>query len=565
MATDFNKNAIVSNGGFKPSTIDTPIDVRTRITTISEVSSIPLPYVGMIFYVLDESSHYKVKSLKSKTINDLEIENSVINEYELLNSVSNTPGQDGKSAYEIAVENGFQGNESEWLESLKGESGPAGEQGEPGAKGEPFTYDDFTSEQLESLKGKDGINGSPGINARATEFRKNETNIEYRRSSEVVALLDARSKYVQTIVNKEDTVKKITIANKPYKAKYAQIKTVTLFGIDSEGKDVSNLNPSINTAPPGVTFPYLGGFDPTRGPIDITNTIDIVGNMNIQTAIDGALSGFVNSTVVDINKISCMTYLLDSEQKEIAKFDVNFMINKESDNLWTSLVSLSEIIGPEGPIGPKGEDFKYEDFTSEQLNLLKGPKGDAFTYSDFTQEQLESLKGPQGPAGETQDLNYPSNLKQEVVNEIGGFKAGDILTGMSLFQIIEKLLCKNTDEPVIEPPTFLGLIPYKDIATITYDDLNVDTVKQGTVTKPETVYTHSGGVQLSKANVIAFPKTFGSITGVVDGAGISITAAYTWQDIMLTVPGIGEVAYVIGSTKKVQMYNNTTVVKWSIA
>ena len=136
---------------------------------------------------------------------------------------------------------------------------------------------------------------------------------------------------------------------------------------------------------------------------------------------------------------------------------------------------------------------------------------------------------------------------------------------MSLFQIIEKLLCKNTDEPVIEPPTFLGLIPYKDIATITYDDLNVDTVKQGTVTKPETVYTHSGGVQLSKANVIAFPKTFGSITGVVDGAGISITAAYTWQDIMLTVPGIGEVAYVIGSTKKAQMYNNTTVVKWSIA
>ena len=70
--------------------------------------------------------------------------------------------------------------------------------------------------------------------------------------------------------------------------------------------------------------------------------------MNIQTAIDGALSGFVNSTVVDINKISCMTYLLDSEQKEIAKFDVNFMINKESDNLWTSLVSLSEIIGPKG-------------------------------------------------------------------------------------------------------------------------------------------------------------------------------------------------------------------------
>ena len=32
-------------------------------------------------------------------------------------------GEDGKSAYEIAVDNGFEGTESEWLESLKGEGG----------------------------------------------------------------------------------------------------------------------------------------------------------------------------------------------------------------------------------------------------------------------------------------------------------------------------------------------------------------------------------------------------------------------------------------------------------
>ena len=35
-------------------------------------------------------------------------------------------GTAGKSAYEIAVDNGFVGTETEWLESLKGE------QGEPG-------------------------------------------------------------------------------------------------------------------------------------------------------------------------------------------------------------------------------------------------------------------------------------------------------------------------------------------------------------------------------------------------------------------------------------------------
>jgi hypothetical protein len=37
------------------------------------------------------------------------------------------PGKDGKSAYEIAVENGFVGTEEEWLESLKGEKGDPGD------------------------------------------------------------------------------------------------------------------------------------------------------------------------------------------------------------------------------------------------------------------------------------------------------------------------------------------------------------------------------------------------------------------------------------------------------
>lgn len=59
-------------------------------------------------------------------------------------------GVEGKSAYDVAVDNGFEGSESEWLESLKGE---------PGDKGNPFTYDDFTSEQLESLRGRQGDPG----------------------------------------------------------------------------------------------------------------------------------------------------------------------------------------------------------------------------------------------------------------------------------------------------------------------------------------------------------------------------------------------------------------------
>lgn len=41
----------------------------------------------------------------------------------------------GKSAYEIAVERGFQGSEEYWLASLKGRDGKDGQNGEPGANG----------------------------------------------------------------------------------------------------------------------------------------------------------------------------------------------------------------------------------------------------------------------------------------------------------------------------------------------------------------------------------------------------------------------------------------------
>ena len=63
-------------------------------------------------------------------------------------------GQDGKSAYEIAVENGFEGTEQEWLESLKGEPG---EPGEPGAAGSA---------------GQDGAAGQDGIGIRNAEINE---------------------------------------------------------------------------------------------------------------------------------------------------------------------------------------------------------------------------------------------------------------------------------------------------------------------------------------------------------------------------------------------------------
>lgn len=58
-------------------------------------------------------------------------------------------GADGKSAYDIAVENGFEGTLEEWLESLKGEKGD---------KGDPYTLSEadkaaITASVIESLGG----------------------------------------------------------------------------------------------------------------------------------------------------------------------------------------------------------------------------------------------------------------------------------------------------------------------------------------------------------------------------------------------------------------------------
>ncbi len=62
-------------------------------------------------------------------------------------------GIDGKSAYEVAVENGFIGTESEWLESLVGADGEQGIQGEQGEQGE------------QGIQGLQGVAGADGQDA----------------------------------------------------------------------------------------------------------------------------------------------------------------------------------------------------------------------------------------------------------------------------------------------------------------------------------------------------------------------------------------------------------------
>lgn len=76
---------------------------------------------------------------------------------QLLQKISEK-GKDGKSAYEIAVEHGFVGTETEWLESLKGVDGKDGVNGKNGCDGRNGV------DGLPGKDGKDGADGVPGHN-----------------------------------------------------------------------------------------------------------------------------------------------------------------------------------------------------------------------------------------------------------------------------------------------------------------------------------------------------------------------------------------------------------------
>lgn len=94
----------------------------------------------------------------------------------------------GKSAYEIAVENGFEGTVEEWLESLVGAKGDPGVKGDPGTDGKSITsteinangeliltYSDGSTANVGVVKGESGIDGK---NYQVEIVETTETTVE---------------------------------------------------------------------------------------------------------------------------------------------------------------------------------------------------------------------------------------------------------------------------------------------------------------------------------------------------------------------------------------------------
>lgn len=79
-----------------------------------------------------------------------EIKGTVATKGTLKGTLQGVYGKDGLSAYEVALKNGFEGTEQEWLASLKGADGA-------------MSFENLTEEQKASLKGDKGDRGLSGV------------------------------------------------------------------------------------------------------------------------------------------------------------------------------------------------------------------------------------------------------------------------------------------------------------------------------------------------------------------------------------------------------------------
>ena len=95
-------------------------------------------------------------------------------------------GIDGKSAYQLAVDHGFVGDEAAWLQSLKGANGASGTKGEQGERGQngidgksayQLAVDHgFVGDEAAWLQSLKGANGASGVKGEQGERGQNGIN-----------------------------------------------------------------------------------------------------------------------------------------------------------------------------------------------------------------------------------------------------------------------------------------------------------------------------------------------------------------------------------------------------
>lgn len=319
----------------------------------------------------------------------------------ILNGISGKPGADGKSAYQIAVDNGFSGDEKTWLESLvgkqgeqgiqgpQGEQGPQGLQGETGPQGEKgddgkSAYDiaksegfsGTTEEWLASLKGADGAPGKDG---------KDGSSVSLKNSADECTVANS-----DAYINKENYHIYIFRGEVDGERKFDDLGEFAIVGPQGPKGDKGDKGDKGEQGIQGEKGDKGDkGEDGAPGK-DGKDGLSITAATTASTE-GGTIVTFENAS----GSIGSVTVLngkdgakgdKGTDGKSAYQIAVEKGYDGGDESAW-----IASLKGEKGAKGDKGD-------TGEQGP--QGEKGDAFTYADFTQEQLAALKGAKGDQGE---------------------------------------------------------------------------------------------------------------------------------------------------------------------
>lgn len=301
---------------------------------------------------------------------------------------SELTGQQGLSAYQLAVQEGFVGSEFEWLESLKGQDGTNGTdgksfdydslspeqkaeiKGEKGDKGDSFEYEDFTQVQLDELRGVDGADGKSSYEL-ALETGYQGSLEDYLQS------LHGKDGTDGTSLTWDDLTPVQKDSLKGEDGHIVDIVPVTDVEENEIGYEIIVTDPNEETVSSGIIYhgKDLIASELTEEQLQV---MSIKITKEDKDELGNTLLTFSDGTTITVSKGDRGESGVDGlhgnttsvENNEDGSYDI-VVTNPNSETEISRTTVRDGVDGTNGTDGIDGKSLKYEDLTPEQIAELQ--------------------------------------------------------------------------------------------------------------------------------------------------------------------------------------------------